>query len=465
MELNYLSIKNDIHKDDYELEFVDFKISNSQLSFTQEKYICVSYAWEKLGTQHPYNNNIKISERTLPVLQSAYYSYKKLLINNEKGIPITEKIWIDSLCIPSNNDEKELHYFLMGEIYAKSSLVIVVFSNELASVLYKVRNSLPLNEHDFELLNNDNWVSRQWTYQEIVNSGKIYFNTEKSKEKPIFASDFFDKIAKDIEAFTKAKNLNTLDFQKKYPFLTSLESVILDWRIMEYQERSVYQIMVNMEYRKSDYSSSKIKAMFGCISNQLDIANFTSNDDYSTFLDLCTTKGDYSFIFNTSFNRNINNEKWKPLSYDFEPIYSWLYCYGEGQKGKLKSNYLELESLILKEEEEVQGECLNHLNRILKKNATDNLLDTIKQNLKELNFKGNYKPIELDNGFYFNQTELEIHGNYCVGICTGVQWTFGAPAMLLKKKEQDDIFDFVSSGVFFGKLNKNEISISNVKIN
>lgn len=457
MKLNYLSIKKNVRIDEFELQFSDFELKYSELPFAKEEYICVSYAWEKLGTQHPYYDNIIISERTLPVLQTAYYSYNNLLSSNEKGIPIKAKFWVDSLCIPINNDHRELHYFFMGEIYAKSSVVIVVFSNELESVLYKVRNSSPLTEQDFELLNNDKWVSRQWTYQEIVNSGKIYINTEKSKEKPIFASDFFDKIAKDIEAFTKIKNLSTLDFQRKYASLISLEAVILDWRIMEYQKRSVYQIMVNMEYRTSDYSSSKIKAMFGCISNQLDVVSFQSNDDYSTFLELCIKKGDYSFIFNTSLNRSIDNLYWKPLAYDFKPIYPWLYCYGEGQKGRLENNSLVLEDIILKKQCKVKDESLNHLNNILNKekeyvNNDNDLLKAIKQNLIELNFEGNYNPIEIDNGFYFNQVEFNILENYYVGICTGVQWSFGAPAMLIKKNEQDDSYDFLSSGVFFGKI-------------
>jgi len=445
MKLNYLTRKENIQKNENDLRFIDFEILQSQLPFEGEKYICVSYAWEKLGTDHPYGENIKISERTLPVLQTAYFSYQTLLNSNEKDIVETNKIWVDSLCIPLNNKEdKELHYFLMGEIYSKSMAVFVVLSTETEVVLNKIRNGINFKEVDFEILNQDKWVSRYWTYQEIVNSSKIYICSENSQENPIFASDFFDKIANEIQSFLKTKGLATLDFQEKLPYLTSLEAVILDWRIMDYQERSIYQVMVNMEYRKSDYSSSKLKAMFGCISNQLQSINFNSKDDYSIFLEICKLKEDYSFIFNTSKNRKLNNEKWCPISYDFKPIFSWLYCYGEGQKGKYINGCLELNNMIIekistpKEDPLKKEEMINYL--------------------KKLKFEGSYLSFETESGYFFNQFEITLsEKDFVIGISTGIEWTFGAPAILLSKNNPEtEIYDFVSSGVFFGKPSKDK---------
>jgi hypothetical protein len=221
-----------------------------------------------------------------------------------------------------------------------------------------------------------------------------------------------------------------------------------------------------MEYRESDYTSSKIKAMFGCISNHLSIMNLKSNDDYLTFLELCKIKGDFSFIYNTSFKRDIQNQKWKPLSYDFKPIYSWLYCYGGGQKGKIEKSFLLLEGIILKQRCNIGLESLNLLNRILNKDKdNDFLLEVIEHNLRELNFEGSHNPIEIENGYYFNQFEIEFLEEHSIGICTGIQWTFGAPAMLLKRNFKDGSYDFISSGVFFGKINKSEMTQKPLKIN
>jgi hypothetical protein len=443
MKLYYLSQKDTNNKkDDYKLEFSDFEVVCPNSDFTSEKYICVSYAWENITKKHPFSNETNISNRTLSVLQTACYSFKQLLNSNEKDIVETNKIWVDSLCIPLNNKEdKELHYFLMGEIYSKSMAVFVVLSTETEVVLNKVRNGNNFTGVDFEILNQDKWVSRHWTYQEIVNSGKIYICSENSREKPIFASVFFDKIANEIQNFSKINGLSTLDFQEKLPYLTSLEAVILDWRIMDYQERSIYQVMVNMEYRKSDYSSSKLKAMFGCISNQLQSINFNSKDDYSIFLEICKLKEDYSFIFNTSKNRKLNNEKWCPISYDFKPIFSWLYCYGEGQKGKYINGYLELDNIII--------EKISNLNEEpLKK---EEMIDY----LKKLKFEGSYLSFETESGYFFNQFEIDlIDSEYLIGISTGIKWTFGAPAILIKKSPQPEIYDFISCGVFFGTQNK-----------
>jgi hypothetical protein len=453
MKLNYLSQKDSNNKkDDYKIEFSDFEVINPNSDFTSEKYICVSYAWENITKKHPFSNETKISNRTLSVLQTACYSYKQLLNSNEKDIVETNKIWVDSLCIPLNNkEEKELHYFLMGEIYSKSMAVFVVLSTETEVVLNKVRNGNNFIEVDFEILNQDKWVSRQWTYQEIANTGIIYICSENSKEKPISASDFFEKIANEIHFFSKTNGLSELDFQEKLPYLTSLEAVFMDWKVMDYLERSIYQVMVNMEYRMSDYSSSKLKAMFGCISNQLQSINFNSKDDYSIFLEICKLKEDYSFIFNTSKNRKLTNEKWCPISYDFKPIFSWLYCYGEGQKGKYKNGGLELYNIIIEKISKPKEDPLK------KEEMTDYL--------KKLKFEGSYLLFETESGYFFNQFEINLmDSEYSIGISTGIKWSFGAPAILIKKSPLPGIYDFISSGVFFGTQNK-DVKHSNIIIN
>lgn len=463
MKLNYISRKKSSIKNDfYKLDFSHFKLLNSKLSFHKEKYICISYAWENISSNHPYYENIKISDRTLGVLQTAYSSYDNIS-DKEREITI-DKMWIDSLCIPINKTDAEFHYSLMGEIYANSSLVFVILSKKMESVLHKIRNSIRLSDEDFKLLNDDKWVSRYWTYQEIVNSNEIYFNSENSTNKPIFASDFFDNVAKDIEYYIRKYKLSVLEFQKKYPFLTSLEAVILDWRIMDNQKRSVYQIMVNMEYRTSDFSSSKLKAMFGCITN--DLNNFIEKDDYLTFIKLCENKDDYSFIYNNSLNRHKNKQTWKPILFDFKPIYPWLYCWGEGQKGKVTSEYLELHDMVLYQKSEINSDSLKLLKSILLKNDSENvdIVDVLRRNLTELDFKGTFNPIELHDGYFFNQFKVQLTEDFFIGISKGISWTFGAPGMLLKKNVEKNTYDFISSGVFFGKKNKEKTTLTSIKI-
>lgn len=464
MNLNLISRKIISIENDPVPTFEEMEIINTD-SESNPVYSCISYAWGDEFIPHPYDKSINISKRTLPVITTAMYAYQSLQNSNEKDLPVVDKFWIDSLCMPRVGKERDQHIFLLGEIYNKSSIVIVVLSKEFSKVLEKVTLRIPFNEEDFEIINNDHWVSRYWTYQEIVKSGKVYLVSESIGALVVHASEFFEKLTQEFDVFCHFQNIKTIESIKKYPCISALEAVILDQRIQEF--RSIYQVMVNMEYRKSSNDDNKLTAInsFLATSENLDVLHF--ENEFTKLYELCKRNNDYSFIFNTSTHRESNNRKWKPTLYDFKPIYSWLYGWGEKQYGEIYPDYLLLKDFILETKSVVSTEAVTFLTKILKDNVTAesaDVLDLIRANLSGLNFEGCLDPVELDRGFYFDQFNNNFNASNIIAICSGVQWTFGAPAMKLEKRESSDIYDFISAGVFFGKIRDKNITHTTIKI-
>lgn len=466
MKLNFITYatNSETNVHGFDSSFDDFEI-NSADSDSNPGYACISYAWGDEFIPHPFDNQLSISKRTLSVLNGAMREYQNLQAIGERNLPILEKFWLDSLCMPSSGIERDQHIFLLGEIYNKSSMVIVVLSSEFSKVLEKVKDKQPFTAEDFEIINNDPWVSRYWTYQEIVRSRKVYLISESQGSSDAHASEFFDKLTQEFDVFCMSRNFKTLESMKKYPNICALEAVILDERIQE--DRSIYQVMVNMEYRQSNNDDSKLLSIVSFLGGwkNLDVLHYES--DYTKLYELCKRNNDFSFIFNTSRSRESHHQKWKPTSYDFTPIYAWLYCWGSGQYGELHDDYLFLKDMILASKGVVSTEIVTNLTKTLKDSVRCESLaieDLISTNLTELHFDGCFAPIELERGFYFDQFNDDFKGNNIIAICNGIQWTFGAPAMKLAKRPSSDIYDFVSAGVFFGRVREKNINLSSIKI-
>ena len=91
-------------------------------------------------------------------------------------------------------------------------------------------------------------------------------------------------------------------------------------------------------------------------------------------------------------------------------------------------------------------------------------MDLLRANLSGLDFEGCLDPIELEKGFYFDQLNKDFNEHNIIAICNSVQWPFGAPAMKLAKRASGDIYDFISAGVFFGKMREKNVPLSMLKI-
>lgn len=434
----------------------------SSADWNYPPYTCISFAWGREKEPSPLDKEQMISKRAVPVLATLTE-----IINKDSGAmdkAAFETVWMDTFCIPTEADAREVYLRSMGEIYAHATQVVVVLAADTRPLLQAIRDNKEIDHKGLLLLESDEWVTRAWTYQEIVNSGRIYFIAEGETEAPVFGADFFDAVAKAIHAFGEGSEKDSYTLLEEYPSLSSFEAVVLDWRIMDYQKRSAYQVITNMCYRQSDLPNGLVYAMLGCIADdQRSPDRRAAIPAIELFMQICEAKGDFSFIYTTAPRGKEKNKNWRPDAELLKPVLPWLYCWGEGQAGTLHADYLELKNVCLYEPAPISGESLKTLMGVMSNHqpVTEDSygIPYIWQQLNKIGFEGCGQYLELEHGYFFTIDHLPVTDNLMAVVATGVCWTFGAPGILVEKKVEGP-YPFVGTGVFIGKTASSKLSVS-----
>ena len=100
---------------------------------------------------------------------------------------------------------------------------------------------------DLSLLEKEEWVSRAWTYQEAVNSKRLYFAVEGNEDAIVSGHDFLNAIMVAIDAYKLVNNIDKVAWEKHRPMLRSLERLLADYLISDFATRSAYQVMSVMD--------------------------------------------------------------------------------------------------------------------------------------------------------------------------------------------------------------------------
>jgi hypothetical protein len=422
----------------------------------QLPYTCVSFAWGNDRVPHPLMPSVAISARALPVLDTAIQAMGHLTAKEEPFV-----LWMDTFCIPDDEALKAMYLSRMGDIYAQAAQVLVVLSPSMQPLLQAIRSGGDIPNELLLLLNTDEWVTRAWTYQEIVNGGIIFFVAEGDDGTPIKGHVFFDAIANAIEPFTKAIGYDAYAQQQKLPGLTAFEAVVLDWRIAEYAERSAYQVMTNMCYRHTDQPNGLIYAMIGCISGNQPAMDATQIPPAELFMQVCEAKGDFSFIYTTDARSTVPQKSWRPADGTFRPVLPWLYCFGEGQAGQLLPAGLELQKVLLWGPRATDKQALENTLHIMHYNNSAPINDPlahIRDCMHKIGFTGCGQVIEVQNGYFFPQWPIDDTSEIQMVVSTEIHWTFGAPGLLVKPMP-DGRYRYQGVGVFTGKLSKGEETV------
>jgi Heterokaryon incompatibility protein (HET) len=424
--------------------------------WTKQPYTCVSFAWGEAKMPNPLAPVFHMSARALPVLETAIKSLGHI---TESGAGFA--LWMDTFCMPNDEELKQLYLGRMGDIYAQAAQVIVVLSTRLQPLLQAIRNETAIPDELLLLLNNDEWVTRAWPYQEIVNSGSLYFVAEGENEAPIKGHVFFDAIANAIEPFCKAMGYDAYTQQAKLPGLTAFEAVVLDWRLAEYTERSAYQVMTNMCYRSSYQPDGLINAMIGCIADNQPAREASALSPAELFMQVCEAKGDFSFIYATAARSTDAHTTWRPADGSFRPVLPWLYCFGEGQVGKIQPEGLELQKMCLFAPHIIAADVVENTMRIMRYNGEAPVGEPIEHILscmRKIGFTGCGQAIELEKGYFFPQEQIDDVSDIQVLVATGIHWTFGAPGLLVKPLG-NGTYQYQGVGVFAGQSGKGEETV------
>ncbi|KAF2109363.1 hypothetical protein BDV96DRAFT_585430 [Lophiotrema nucula] len=433
----------DAHAGSIKVEGSYWRLSAEDLDAYNAKRIpftCVSYTWGKGREPSPFFANHEVSDRTISALTATI-----------RCCPLSTRIWVDAFCVPLELPERAHTLESMGHIYSCAEQVIVVLSNASVPVLNQMKSSDRIDPSLLDVLEKEDWITRAWTYQEAVNSKKLFFTCENARHVMIDGSHFLNCLG-----FTLSRLDKTVDKRRRYPRLDAFEDLIADYMIAGYEERSALQVMSNMDRRTEstkERPEDHFYAMVGAI-----IADHASSsgitDPCEAFMILCERKGDYSFIYSAATRDSASLRRWRPVSGDLPSILP-LHCWGGGQPGHEDSGSFYLDEMLVLERSALGKEGEKFVESWLASSETHagkprTALDQAAYiALRTIGFYGSSDCIPTTEGLFFPLTPVLPELVSLVLIATQVRWTLGAPGLV---RYHDGDMDFFLPGVFFGRV-------------
>lgn len=413
------------------------------------EFVCVSYSWGSGKTTNPFAPRESISDRTIPVLEAAIRAVRPAAI------------WIDGFCVPDQEPAKTACLRSMGALYASAASVVAVLSKSSGALLGEEVCTKGVDEAGLLLLEHDPWVSRAWTYQEIVNSKKLDFVAEGGNVS-LSGMQFLSNIGSAIDKYKKGPGRDSFMLRTLYPRLDSLEDTIADWLTADYAQRSAYQAMSSMDRRTSERPDDYFNALIGTISTEpLSSGYDTTLHPAEWFMRLCEEKGDFSFIYSSAPRSSAPGRSWRPLAGPLPAIQPW-HTYGDGQSGELDSNCLRLHNMCRMTRGTVGSTAAQVIANWLRNSSDDSTSDnqaaqTITR-LRQAGFTGCGDFIELEEGYFFSQSIVRSAEDADVYIAAGLRWAHGGPGLLVERGESG-LNCLRNVGVFVGSLPKTGSSI------
>jgi hypothetical protein len=343
----------------------------------------------------------------------------------------------------------------MGQIYGLAAQVIAVLSNSCSAVLEQINDTDRLEPALLRLLEEDDWVSRAWTYQEMVNSSNVYFITEAGNGVSVGGEQFLNAVGKAIADYKKAQGFDSFKLRTLRPRLDSLEDSIADWLTAAYLERTAYQVMSAMDRRISEQAEDHFNAMIGAITTApLDNLDDPPLHPAEHFMRVCEAKGDYSFIYCVAPRSVVPGRCWRPLAGPIPAVFPW-HSYGVGQSGSPYPTHLQLSNMSRVTPGPVNSSARQLIIEWLESDnagsAPGDIATRTLARLREAGFSGCGEHLEFDSGIFFPQSPLPREDGVIVVIAAGIRWVHGAPALLLTESATG-IYPFRGVGVFVGAL-------------
>lgn len=438
-------------------------------------YSCISYSWGRGRTQSLFECGQLMSDRTIPAIEAMieasqspeHWSYALMCSprNAQKeaealsaALKASQAIWINSLCMPSREPSRSACLRSMGAIYSSAAQVFAVLSESCSRLLQQIKNTGHMNPEEFSVLENDDWITRVWTYQEMANSKSTLFIAQRGGNALILAQDFLNVILTDTTDYADAQGFERAELAVRFPWLDNLQVMMAEHRVAEYTGRCAYQVMSAMHQRFAVSKEDRIYAMIGAITD----LQSESQDDASIhpseyLMRICEAKGDYSFIYCIAPRSEEPGRRWRPEAREIPPVLSGVLVGGSGQAGSLKPTHLQLENMCRLKPSAINSDGLKSTKAYLQGDSASLLPDDtaagILARLRQKGFSGCGDYVRLENGFFFPQSTFTFSDEIFVAISTDMNWTNGAAGLLLRSNGSD-INLFCDVGVFIGRLPK-----------
>ncbi len=364
-------------------------------------------------------------------------------------------IWIDALCVPFEEPTRSSCLSRLGEIYSQASEVVIVLSEPCSAMLTQISDSNQVDWESLLMFGLDDWASRVWTYQELVNANKIFFVAEGEGDSQVEVEDVFRNMTYAIDEHKKAQGYNSFKFRSLHPKLDDLESVFLDWKIGPYLERSAYQVISGMDQRDAAQTGDHFYAVVGAIgSSSADVPMSRSMHPAEHFMRTCEAKGDYSFIYTTAPRSTVFGKEWRPEPVDhLQAIFAWP-SWGN-QSGSLHPTHVQLDGMWRVKLGPLSSTARKFVTYWLLQSDPGSSLDNIPVQILRLlrlaGFSGCDDYLELENGYMFPHVPLMQTDGVFAAISTGVRMPLGSPGLLLRANGSN-IYSWCGIGLFVGAV-------------
>lgn len=427
-------------------------------------YTCISYSWGSGKVDNIFEGGQLMSYRTIPAIEAAikasqvpeHWGYALICTPPDKqkeaeklsaALKASQALWIDALCVPPRDPALSMCLQSMGAIYSTAAQVFAVLSEPCTKLLHKAHLKEHMNADDLSILDNDEWITRAWTYQEMANSKNTYFIAQNDDSVLILAQDFLNAISASTDNYADTEGFERAELTVRFSRLESLQVMMSEHSSAEFAGRSAYQVISAMHLRSAEREDDRIYAMIGTLT---DLPSGDQNDatlyPAEYFMQVCEAKGDYSFIYCVAPRSTTQGKGWRPVTDKMQPVLSGLSVSGSGLKGYTKGTHLQLDNMC-----RMTPSRLNSVASSIGSFLCGNIPVAILKRLWQQGFTGCGEHIVLENGYFFPQSSFTRSKDLFVAASEDVQWTNGGPALLLRSNGTD-INEFCDVGVFIGRL-------------
>lgn len=440
------------------------------------EYTCISYAWGKDKTENFLCFEQPMSKRTVTVLESAIrvsqspenwtkgirFSHNGDSLKEAAGqaaaLNASKAFWVDALCVPPEDPARTICLQSMGEIFSSAYQVLVVLRERCTDAIRNTRQNGKLVSSDLSLLEKEDWVSRAWTYQEAVNSKRLYFAVEGNEDAIVSGHDFLNAIMVAIDGFKEVNNLDKLDWEKQRPKLRSLERLLADYLMSDFATRSAYQVMTVMDQRISEREDDHFYAMIGSITTTSEqVEGDETLDPSEYFMRVCEGKRDFSFLYGAAPRDETAGRRWRPRQGRFSSLLPDLITLGSAEAGRKELTHLQLDNMYRLAPGPITSDGLKAARWFVEDksdaSSSEDVAPQILKRLRILGFSGFGDYLEFESGFFFPQSGPLKSNEMFVVVSHEIHWVTGGPGLLLRATNSC-INDFCDVGAFIGKRPK-----------
>ncbi|KAJ5042320.1 uncharacterized protein L3040_004872 [Drepanopeziza brunnea f. sp. 'multigermtubi'] len=437
------------------------------------KFHCVSYVWgpgvEPLGSF--FGCKREISDQTRPALTAAIKAAD--VIQGELKGERTEAFWIDAICIPQL--EVPARYKTlesMGFIYNAATSVIIVLKSPAWRIVEQAsakKSPEPLSYDDMHVLETDTWISRVWTYQELVNGRAIHFTSppsgpDRESHVVVEATQFFNCIGHSLARYKRETHVSESTALATFPNLNVLEDTLLDSLLSGYLERPALGILCNISTRSFDamFPQNRLLACLGALTKEPSWG--PPSDDLGPLsekmMGLCERKGDYSFVFTADERSLESGRTWRPDTRQASsrdgpkhlvPLINWPVHgnpVGETQRGRTDEEGFWLEKMVpLRVEDAMRPAAKIELDKIFwgwidprqpnllrrglfgREEEKADWLGALAKFLVRIGYKGCLEPHLCETGLFFSQKEFRKGKFFELFAAASLGYYFGAPGI------------------------------------